>query len=81
MISYLIFSDNRQSLYDNEQDVQERFGLFWGKVAQKFSNNPYVLGYELLNEPWAGDIYSHIDQAEPSQFAMIIIAFNCTGTQ
>ncbi|XP_003382563.1 PREDICTED: endoglycoceramidase-like [Amphimedon queenslandica] len=55
-----------QSLFDNEQDIQERFGLFWGKVAQKFSSNPYVLGYELLNEPWAGDIYSHIDQTEPS---------------
>lgn len=54
-----------QSLYDNEQDIQERFTLFWSKVSKHFADNPHVLGYELLNEPWAGDIYRHIDQVEP----------------
>lgn len=27
---------------------------FWGKVAQEFVDNEYILGYELINEPWAG---------------------------
>ena len=27
---------------------------FWGKVAQEFVDNKYILGYELMNEPWAG---------------------------
>lgn len=27
---------------------------FWGKVAQVFADNEYILGYELINEPWAG---------------------------
>jgi endoglycosylceramidase len=48
-----------QSLYDNDQGVQDRFGLFWQKVAQRFNGNDFVLGYELLNEPWAGNIYEH----------------------
>lgn len=34
----------RQSLYDNEQSVQEYFALFWQQVANKFKHNPYVLG-------------------------------------
>ncbi len=55
----------RQSLYDNEQHVQDRFALFWSKVSQHFSGNPYVLGYELINEPWAGDLETHPDQIEP----------------
>ncbi len=59
---------HRQSIYDNEQDLQDRFAMFWSKVSQHFSGNPYVLGYELINEPWAGDLYSHPDQAEPRTF-------------
>ena len=59
---------NRQSLYNNEQQIQDQFAKFWGKVAEHFSDNPYVLGYELLNEPWAGDVYRHPDQLKPSKF-------------
>ena len=29
---------------------------FWGKVAQEFVDNPYILGYEIINEPWAGEV-------------------------
>lgn len=54
-----------QSLYDNEQQIQDHFARFWATVADHFSSNPYVFGYELLNEPWAGDIYRHPDQLEP----------------
>jgi endoglycosylceramidase len=56
----------RQSLYDNEQQIQDHFAQFWAQVAQRFKDNPYVLGYELLNEPWAGDVYRHPDHFEPS---------------
>jgi len=27
---------------------------FWGKVASTFSDNEFVIGYEIINEPWAG---------------------------
>ena len=116
---------HRQSLYDNEQQVQDHFTMFWEQVARRFKNNPYVLGgplpppppslpsslpspllpspppfpllpppsslslplllihhfvhagYELLNEPWAGDIYTHLDQLEPRMYATIRHIVSC----
>ncbi len=30
---------------------------FWGKVAETFAEDEMVLGYEIMNEPWCGDVY------------------------
>jgi len=46
-----------QCLYDNRDNLWEAMGNFWIQVAKYFSSSKNVLGYELLNEPWAGDIY------------------------
>eukprot|EP01133_Synstelium_polycarpum_P008230 gene8230-9677_t len=46
-----------QSLYDNKFQVQDYFSGYWQKVAETFKDSPNVLGYELINEPWAGDVY------------------------
>jgi endoglycosylceramidase len=46
-----------QALYSNTGGLGDAMAQFWGAVAQRFQNNTYVLGYELLNEPFAGDIY------------------------
>jgi hypothetical protein len=39
------------------------FGAFWAAVAAAVtgspSADPFVIAYELLNEPWAGDIIAH----------------------
>lgn len=48
-----------QALYDNTNGLQESFAGSWAAVAAYFATNPYVLGYELLNEPWAGDMYAN----------------------
>ena len=64
---YTLFCLHRQSLYDNEQQIQDHFGMFWEKVAERFEGNKYLLAYELLNEPWAGDVYRHPDQLEPRE--------------
>lgn len=32
----------------------------WQKVASKFKNQSNVLGYELLNEPFFGNIYKDL---------------------
>lgn len=40
----LLRARHRQSLYDNEQGIQDRFALFWEEVAKHFAGNPYVLG-------------------------------------
>ena len=43
--------DAFQSLYDNSNHLQDYFIQFWEQVANTFKNNPFVLGFELINEP------------------------------
>ncbi|GMH54125.1 hypothetical protein TrST_g5761 [Triparma strigata] len=47
-----------QSLYDNRGGLLDGFVGFWEEVVRRFEGENYVLGYEIINEPWAGDIYS-----------------------
>ncbi|EGG14323.1 hypothetical protein DFA_12093 [Cavenderia fasciculata] len=46
-----------QNLYDNVDGIQDEFSNYWQQVVQTLKDSQYVLGYELINEPWAGDIY------------------------
>lgn len=39
-----------------DADLQEHFLQSWIRVAQRFGDHPAVLGYEVLNEPFFGDI-------------------------
>lgn len=48
-----------QSLYDNRRGIQDGFISYWSKLAQTFKDSPYVLGYELINEPFAGNVYAN----------------------
>jgi endoglycosylceramidase len=34
--------------------LQDRYAAAWQHVAARFKDDKYVLGYELLNEPWPG---------------------------
>jgi endoglycosylceramidase len=45
-------------LYDEgrHQDLQDQYIKSWLKIVERFKNNPYVLGYDLMNEPHAGDL-------------------------
>ena len=45
-----------QDLYDNTNGMRDYFNSFWQKIATAFKQKN-VLGYEIINEPWAGDIY------------------------
>jgi endoglycosylceramidase len=42
--------------YTNHKDLQDHYILAWQKIAERFKNNPYVIGYDLMNEPWGGDL-------------------------
>ena len=47
-----------QDLYDNHNGMLDDFVRFWEFTAKQFANNPNVLGYELINEPFAGNFYA-----------------------
>ena len=46
-----------QGLYDNVNHSQDMLIAFWKKVASTFKDVTSVLGYELINEPWAGNVW------------------------
>jgi len=46
-----------QYVYDS---LRKEFATFWGEVAKRFYDCKTVLGYELLNEPWPGDVMADI---------------------
>ena len=48
-----------QDMYNRSTLIYEEFMSFWDKVSTYFATNPNVAGYELINEPWLGDIYSY----------------------
>jgi len=47
-----------QNLYDDRNGMQTK-GLvgYWDQISRYFNQSKFVLGYELINEPWCGDIY------------------------
>lgn len=47
-----------QRLYDNDGGDQDALVAYWTAVAAAFANESAVVGYELINEPWAGDVYT-----------------------
>ena len=44
--------------------LQDRYAAAWRHVAQRFAGNPDVLGYEVMNEPWPGSVWSSCAQTE-----------------
>ncbi|KAJ3104943.1 hypothetical protein HDU97_008691 [Phlyctochytrium planicorne] len=46
-----------QNLYDNINGTRDAFAAYWKRVAQEFSEWPNVLGYDLINEPFAGQVF------------------------
>ena len=54
-----------QGLYDNANGTQDNLAAFWRKVAETFVGMDSVMGYELINEPWAGDVISRPSLFEP----------------
>jgi len=45
------------NFYDNYNGVQTRFVQMFGEIAKYFANNTNVFGYEIINEPFPGNIY------------------------
>lgn len=48
-----------EQLYHNVDGLQDKFVAYWEQVHNVFATNPYILGYDLLNEPWPGNFYAN----------------------
>ncbi|KAJ3326551.1 hypothetical protein HDU76_012826, partial [Blyttiomyces sp. JEL0837] len=46
-----------QNLYDNIDGLLDSFANYWQQVALTFASYPNILGYEIMNEPFAGQIF------------------------
>ena len=46
-----------ERLYKNESGNLRDLELFWETTARRFAARPNVLGFELVNEPWPGDLW------------------------
>ncbi|ELU18520.1 hypothetical protein CAPTEDRAFT_95004 [Capitella teleta] len=59
-LGYLTQATGRafQGIYNNEAGTLDCFVKFWEIVVTHFRSFENVLGYELINEPWAGDIFT-----------------------
>ena len=54
-----------QRLYDNDKGILDRFGEFWKLVASRVKDYHNILGYELINEPWLGDVPLSVAEFDP----------------
>lgn len=46
-----------QALYDNWSGIGDSFVEMWAHIGKRFRGRPEVLGYNLINEPFAGDVW------------------------
>ena len=61
------FSNDAGKAYENLYLNPEPWINFWEIVVSYFKNYSNLIGYELFNEPWAGDIYSQPSLLYPGE--------------
>jgi hypothetical protein len=50
-------------LYQNKNGLRDKFLDYWTKVSATLSANPYVVGYDPINEPYVSDYFTHPELA------------------
>lgn len=53
------------SFYKNQNGVLDSFAKFWKVIAQKFAHRSNVIGYDIWNEPWPGNLWSDLRSLIP----------------
>jgi endoglycosylceramidase len=56
--AYFVSSDVRSSFanFFQSDDLKDHYYNSWKEVAKRVGHNPYVLGYDIMNEPFGGEI-------------------------
>jgi len=54
--------------------IQDRFALAWQHVANRYADEPAVLGYDILNEPFIGSQAVQAQRLMTAKFAQLIAA-------
>ena len=55
-----------RELYKVGTKLNKKFTDYWVKVASRFRGNKYVIGYELINEPFVGNAIRDLPLVIPS---------------
>lgn len=56
--AYFVSSDVRHSFanFFQSDDLKKHYYNSWKEVAKRVDDNPYILGYDIMNEPFGGEI-------------------------
>ncbi len=57
--------------------VQDHYANLWKHIAQRYANNPTVIGYDIMNEPFPGTAAQHAMPAMLEAYAKVI--YSLTG--
>ena len=47
-------------IYYNKNGIQDKFVNYWKRVAERFAKNPYIVGYDPLNEPFPSNMFTNL---------------------
>lgn len=39
-------------MYGNVDGLLDAFAAYWKRVVEEYKDEPNVIGYEIMNEPW-----------------------------
>ncbi len=48
-----------EAFWQNKNNIQDRFFDYWRVVANRFKNSESVLGYDIINEPFAANLQKY----------------------
>lgn len=56
-----------------DPDIRQHYVAAWAHVAARFAGTPNILGYDLMNEPWAGTQQQWFEQGHLAQMYRDVI--------